>query len=758
MKRTLLNCFFYAMLAMFSFGVMWSCDDKKDPVTEEEQEKWPAFVADADTIYIDGEYPVPHPDIKMDVYNSKVLNTADGVTVEVTEVTETNFKFVCRPGENVASYRIDVYPLAVLYNYMLEEGGMGASKQKVEEILISHLFNATGSGGFSIDAATIGEDYYEMEYDWANTSYSQQKIVPGCQYIIAVGACYDDSASEAALTDLKLVYVETPKKKIVGNPFVEISVRATYVGAEIRNVPNADASGVYFYCTDGTAIDEFEEVFGPRLLRDFIRHGYIPNDPVAADNTEGLTYQLGPWSNVDPTHVFTAIAFACDANLTPADSYARQDFTLMEKPADREEAVMTYGLGDVCGASYLELAVTLGKECRNGYHVLLPMDEHSYGGYYAPARDYINGTDELKQWLRDQIASAGYAIHNNNFKFDTETQAPSGSEFNTVWVEYAGVYPDTEYVVAYCGQNAFNEYTEVFFSEPFRTKSRVTDRPQDCKANATLSFTDITPSGARFVVNYDPANFANIWFVNIGMNDELPPYPVPAADASRDSWVDWFFQTGQWKGVEGIEYLGMYINQWWRNPSGEDSFAYSGFDPRSTFKYAYIAEDLDGVLSEVKFAEYTTGGMEPGPDPTVEIVPTYDAETGTWSVMFNSVKDVAAFRYLVQCDDENALYLHALPATPGGSSEMRAFEFYNHWYTKVGDPNYGGLVASTGYLGSPVKSLEENSGKDHLAGCVAFGENEDGTQSISNLFYWILPGDGSEPRKLSWYFPNYTEK
>ncbi|MBR0337044.1 MAG: hypothetical protein IIX22_01345, partial [Ruminococcus sp.] len=78
---------------------------------------------------------------------------------------------------------------------------MGVSEQEVEQIIVSHLFNTSGSGGFAIDQETVGEDYFEMEYDWANTSYAQQKIVPGCQYIIAVGACYDNSASEAALTD-----------------------------------------------------------------------------------------------------------------------------------------------------------------------------------------------------------------------------------------------------------------------------------------------------------------------------------------------------------------------------------------------------------------------------------------------------------------------------------------------------------------------------------------------------------------------------
>lgn len=731
-----------SLVLLASMSMFWSCQEK-------EEQNLVTKVAPSDTIYIEGEIQVPHPDIPLAIYDTKVANTADGISVEVTEVTENNFKFVCRPGANVASYRVDVYPLAILYNFMLEEGGLGASSQKVEEIVVSHLFNTSGNGGYSITQSAIGEDYFELEYDWGNSAYAQQKIIPGCQYIIAVGACYDDSASEASLTDLKLVYLETPKKEIVGEPYVDIDVYTTYVGAKITNIPNADAAGVYFFCTDASAIDQFEETFGPRIMRDYLRNAYVPNDPVSSSNIEGLTYQLGPWSNVNPDHVFTSLALGCDANLTPASSYSRKDFTLKEKPKDREDAEMTYELGDICGASYLEIDVTLGKECRNGYHLLLPMDEYSYGGYYQPARDYINGTADLREWLRNEIAGAGYAIHNNNFSFDMTTQTPNGSEFKTTWAEFASVSPDTEYVIAYCGMNAFNEYTEIFFSEPFRTKPRITDRPQDCKANASLTFTDITPSGARYVVKYDPANTANVWFISIGMNDELPPYAVPETSDSRETWVNWFFSAGDHS---------MYMNQWWRVPSGEESFVFTGFDPRSTFKYAYVAEDLDGVVSEVKFVQYTTGGMEPGPDPTVEIVPTYNPEDGTWSVMFNSIKDVATFKYLVQCDDENALYLSSLPSEPGGSSDMRAFEFYNHWLSKVGDPNYGGLVASTGYLGSPYVTDPANAGKTHLAGCVAFGENEDGTQSISKLFYWILPADGSEPRKISWYFPSYTEK
>lgn len=316
--------FLMGMLMTAAFiGMSVSCQHKPEPEPEQPDVPYWDMVADADTIQIEGEYPVPHPEIPMLIYQNEVKASPDGVSVEVTDLTETNFVFTCRPGANVASYRLDVYPLAILYNYMLEEGGMGASREDVEKIIISHLFNTSGSGGFAFDQGTLGDDYFELEFDWANTAYAQQKIVPGCQYIIAVGACYDDSASEASLTDLKLIYVETPSKKLVGNPFVQIDVHTTYVGAQIRNVPNEDAAGVYFYCTDASAIDAYEEAFGGRLLRDFIRNGYVPNDPVPANDPEKLVYQIGPWSNVDPTHVFTSIAFACDANLTPSVSYAR---------------------------------------------------------------------------------------------------------------------------------------------------------------------------------------------------------------------------------------------------------------------------------------------------------------------------------------------------------------------------------------------------------------------------------------------------
>ena len=137
MRRTFAKISMMALMAAASFNIFWACDEEPQP----EQ-----YDTVGDVIEIAGEYPVPHPEIPMTIFNMDVKSSPDGVSVEVIDVTETNFKFVCRPGENVASYRVDVYPLAILYNYMLEEGGVGASAQKVEKIIVSHLFNTSGSG------------------------------------------------------------------------------------------------------------------------------------------------------------------------------------------------------------------------------------------------------------------------------------------------------------------------------------------------------------------------------------------------------------------------------------------------------------------------------------------------------------------------------------------------------------------------------------------------------------------------------------
>lgn len=688
-------------------------------------------ISKPDTIYISGEYPVPHPDIPMKIYDTKCVASDAGVSVEAFDITENNFKFTLRPGKDVASYKFDVYPLSILYNYMIDEGGLGADERTVESIILAHLFNAEGAGGYAFTPNDLGEDYEEYTIDWASSTYAQLSPVPDAQYVIVVAGCYDESASESAMTELTMVYVKTACKELVGDPYVDIQVNAQYKGAIISHVPNADCAGFYYFGTNQDMLDPYVDAFGDRMLRDLMRHWYVPNVPIPVDNPEALSYQIGPWDNPDPTLMITTVAFGVDVNGTPAKTLQRVDFHLKEIPEDAEEAMMKYEVDEEnMSATYAELNVELSKECRSGFHLLLQMDSYNYDNYLNTGRYYMEGDDAAKAELAYHLAMSGYGIANANFAFDGEEY--TGGSYSGKWVEF-NLKPDTEYVIAYCGKNGFYDVSELHFSEVFRTKPLVTDRPQDNKSACELTYSDVSTTAITLNFDYDPANTACVRFVCVKYGGMALEYNPPKDDAPHSEWVEFFDR------MNGSPFL----NVWERSNSGHDDYTLVGMDPGIVIKYAYCAEDMDGVLSEIKIASVTTEELKPGPDPEVELIPEWDPVTRTWTVTYRMVKDCAKFKYMLGTNDDN-MYLYRL-----GTDDMRAYEFYDHWYNYVGE-----LGLETNYESTSQTSVP---GEDSVALAVAWGQNEDGSEAISDLFYVILTKDG-EAKKISDYYPNYTEK
>ena len=711
-------------------------DEPVTPPTDDENK-----LSEPVIIEIDGENPVPHPQIPMKIYDTSCKVSDAGVSVEVFDITEDNFSITLRPGKDVASYRLDVYPLCVLYNFIIDECGLGKSESEVEETILAHLFNAEGSGGFAFTPADLGDDYQEFTIDWGNSTYAQLHPVPDAQYIVAVGACYDESASEQAMTELTLVYVHTKSKPLVGSPDVEINVNAQYKGAIVKNEPNADCAGVYYFATQMDMIDPYVDAFGNRLLRDFLRHYYVPNAPVASTDTDNLTYQIGPWENPDASLMITALAVGVDANGTPSKNLKRVDFHLKEIPQDTEEAMMTYSIDmDRYSATYAELKVELGKECRSGFHLLLKMDEPNYNGYLSSGRTYLEGGNDVREALRDHIARDGYGVKNDNFQYDFDNNVSTGQAFSGMYPEY-NLEPDTEYVIAYCGKNAYMDVSDLYFSEPFRTKPLVTDRPQDNKANLVMTYTDVTTTEFTVNFDFDPAKTAAVRFISIyydGWKDyrdmDDNPIAIPSESAPREEWFTFFDAMQDTPFMESI---------WGEIPkSGHWQYTLPGIDPGIKVTYAYYSEDMDGVLSEVKFASVTTKELQPGPDPQVSISPVWNAATKTWTVEFKMVKDCAKMKYTL--NGEENMYLYRL-----GTDEMRAFEFYNHWDNFVGE-----LGLETNY---ESVTLTSTAGEDCVALAVGFGKNEDGDEVISKLKYIILTKDGQQ-KKISDYYPNYVEK
>ena len=533
------------------------------------------------------------------------------------------------------------------------------------------------------------------------------------------------------------MYVCTDSKPLIGNPSVDIDVNAQYRGAIISHTPNADCAGIYYFGTNQDMLDPYVDAFGDRMLRDLMRHWYVPNTPIPVDNPDNLWYQIGPWDNPDPNLMITTVAFGVDANGTPGKVFSRKDFHLKEIPQDADEAMLKYEFDpENYSATYAEYKITLGKECRSGYHYALKMDDYTADGNIAPARYYIEGTDEVRAELANALALAGYGTANANFSFDEEKNEAIGNSFDGRWVDY-NLTPDTEYVIAYCGKNFYGEITELHFSEPFRTKKLITDTPEANKSNIKLEFSDVTRTSIKFDFSYDPANTACFKFICIkngdfNLSEAYSWVEVPSVDASQeDLWR--FFNTMD---------QSLFMNLWPRSASGTDSYTLVGLEPGAEVAYAYYAEDMDGITSEIKVATVTLEQMQVGDDPEVEIIPAWDEATKTWTVKFNMVKDCEKFKYTLNNDDN--MYLYRL-----GTSEMRAFEFYDHWDQFVG---MNGL--ETNY--ESVTEVSE-PGKDHVALAVAWGRDENGAEVISKLEYVILTKDGQQ-KLISDYYPNYVEK
>ncbi len=63
------------------------------------------------------------------VISPMVLSCSDSEEPGV-EHTEHNFVFECTPGSKVQSYRLDVYPLCRMYNYLFESVGKEYKQQR----------------------------------------------------------------------------------------------------------------------------------------------------------------------------------------------------------------------------------------------------------------------------------------------------------------------------------------------------------------------------------------------------------------------------------------------------------------------------------------------------------------------------------------------------------------------------------------------------------------------------------------------------
>ena len=660
-----------------------------------------------------------------------------GVTIEVAKVEEQNFVFELRPGPLVQSFKLDVYPMAQLYNNLLNDRTFGnlttAESWAVNERIREYLFNESGSGGyaFSINDFDDPDEFLQIEFDWMNTPYAAASAVavPDCDYLIAVVASTEENISSVTQEDLTLCFVHTTSKPLVGDPQVEIEVNTGYTAFGVQHYLNADAAGVYFFGYLTSEIDAYIDAFGDTMFRDFMRTR-VTSPSVADDpnNPQSLYYSVSYGEEADASIMSTTCAVAVDANLTPQEGYARRDFHLQEIPEDLPEAELSIDvLEDRVAAAYVEFDATLSADCQTLFYNVFP---ESYLETIAAM------SDKDKRSLARYIRDFGYGCPNRNFAGDAETgQATGGSEvvrlnavssFVAMNAANVPIMPGNTYAVVYVGRNGAQQLTDLKVSETFTTDERNLTSPDNCKAkDLKLVLDNAGRTQFRGTITYDPSTVSMVYC------QYMTPDNNPGLDESN-SWSEWI------EFILGSGTSNMLVNAWPTEPSGRDGLTWTGMTPDTDYTVFMCAEDFDGNISQMHFATIRTSEIQVGPDPTVNmaLVPSkYDQYD--WTVTYKIDHDVEYFLY---CYTDSPADLSAfMPGiNKGHFNNIKESGFsYDDWVNGIYEWVAGGFEENGGGMRAESDTSQDFAGEQTvIAACIAVGRDADGSP-VYKLYHLI---------------------
>ena len=567
----------------------------------------------------------------------------DGVSISIKNVTNSNVVFECRPGANVVSYRLDIIPLAMLYNTIVNEKLVGASRDEIEDMIIQLLTTSPSVNGVVFTEDNL-DDFWSQNYDWMSTEYRNGNILCDCDYAICVVPCFDEEGLEPS--GVNLAWFKTTAPVLMGDPDVRIDVTTSYRAFQTVHEPNDDCKYVAYWSYLTEEIDAYEDAVGERMLRDFIRCASASYDVA---NLADLSYHIDFAQSADAEVSQTCVAVAMDKNGTPTDYVARKDFYLKPIP---ESPAAVYSIKPYkSAASIFWIQVDFEPTCKNCYYRWMSEAEAEAIKAY---------TDDQKKLYALDLAQYGWGVKNYKFSFNVDDNVPNGDVYTAIENQIVAYSPHQKYVIVSAGENFYGEVTDLQFSEPIVMKPRVTDAPQTCLVSAdkfSCVLDNVSRTGFRYNFNYsDPDDVAIYYFQIVSPVDaaarEENPEMCPPEDiygASHADWMKFFFET--YIVAEDGEKV-LQVNTWEADPSGHDGLSMFGYEPGVEYVVAYCVEDINGVISDVRFETVTTQTVNPGANPKAEI--SAAIVDGEWQFTFSANEDTGTLLYMTSSyGDEN---------------------------------------------------------------------------------------------------------
>lgn len=666
--------------------------------------------------------PIYRPDVfsPVDYVADMAEGGMDGVTIEITGKDTNNFKFQVRPGANVQSYRLDVYPLCRLYNSLYEGARQGGSNMDtqlspdaVESMIRGFIFDASGAGAYTFSAATM-DDYMNHEFDWMNTPYSQAKVVPDCEYVIAAVGCFDSEGTDQG--DLTLCYVRTPYKELIGTPAVDMDIITSYTAMQVTYLPNDDCKYFYQWVSNESDLQPYIDTYGEKMYIDFMRNAVY--DPTSREDLEAHRYYIDFGLSASAEVPLMATAVGLDKNFTPAEEFQSEVFSLMKRPEESADAYSKISVNpDYIGATVFWLDVELGRNCSAAVMKVMPKDQ---------AEDLKNLDAAAQAAQAEFIYQDGWGFGNTNYLYNRETDEllGSGIEMSEPWVTCE---PDSEYVIVWTAMNQYKQLAPLQFTDVIKTKPIEKNNPAASKENAVLKLTHTGVQQVHIEFTYDFTKTAKIHFQYIegfGGGDGMD---IPTQESSREDLLGFLYS-------DGDSEMGAYsANHWWTEPAGKDKWT-DILDPNTTYTVAYVAEDWDGVLGEVRFASTKTEALQGGPNPVASLTGQHTA-SGIPYFLFEMGQDAMQLYYLVS--DDPALNFKDL----GNKNKLRFKDILPAWENFCMEYSLKTYGLKT----------ENEATHGEIALCIPIGGSAD--EPIYGELSHLIFADG-EFRDLGYYYPN----
>ena len=642
-----------------------------------------------------------------------------GVTISAGSVEDNNFVFELLPGADVKSYVADVYPLALLYNNLLNDGMVGKTEVEINEKVREYLF-ASGD---------VFKDSYSIEIDWMNSQYSANGplVMPDADYIIAVVACTEDEPSEDSQQDLTICRIHTTSQPLIGNPDGEIKVTRGYTQFSVVHEPNEDAAYCYYFGGFYDEIYDYIDVFGDVMFRDFVRHFHV--QPADCSTEEPIGYKTDALPDVKNS----TAAVWCDANLTPMATYDIVSFTLEDIPEEAEYATaVCTPIADKIGPSRIFFNIETDMYCQTVYYRLYTE---------ATAKEIIDAGEGSSRQVTEQqsLKRGGLGFNNPNWKWDRTTKRPVGAACQEVLEAAAdGFAPETRLRIGYVAKNGYSQLSPIQFSEVFTVPHRDIENMLELTEEEFKVYIDNQKrTSFRFNVNYDPEKVAVVYFQYLTATHCPENY---SSSWDREDYTTFMLTPCTTMLGDYCSFNILDINALPTNSSGYEYASYHTMDPATEYIFFCCCEGYDGRISDIKFATVTTGSTEPGPDPQVTAELGEDpSQLARYAVKFSILKDAKSIKTCV-VDDASSLadYLSGIKKSDFedmGNSQYSYDEWKEALYTYCSE--YG--RESYDDCSELIYSINTE-----VALCIATGENESG-EDIYAFFALVCRNGDSWP-------------